>query len=97
MICYQNGKYEVNEDETYMFTNNLNGVQTRSHTIIGIDCCEQFIRFLMQPHIYNSFKYVYAHNGAKYDNVLMLQQMLKMKSMTISPLFNSGRLLSLKL
>ena len=50
----------------------------------------------MQPHIYNTFKYVYAHNGAKYDNILMLQQMLKMENMNISPLFNSGRLLSLK-
>jgi hypothetical protein len=55
-----------------MYNNDLNAVLRRENTIIGIDCCEKFMKFLMQPMICNQFKYIYAHNGAKYDNVLML-------------------------
>jgi hypothetical protein len=102
LICYQmidfiDGKYVVNDAETFMYNNDLNGVSRKGNFIIGTDCCERFIGLLMQPTICAHYKYIYAHNGAKYDNVLMLDSIIKMVNMRISPLFNSGRLLSLKI
>jgi hypothetical protein len=51
----------------------------------------------MQPMMCGRYKSAYAHNGAKYDSLLMLNQIVKMEGLDINPLFNSARLLTLKI
>jgi hypothetical protein len=96
MLDFIDGEYYISNAETFMYTNNFNGVLRRDYNIVGKDCCEKFMQFLMQPTISSHYKYIYAHNGAKFDNILMLNQIVKMTEMKTDPLFNAGRLLTLK-
>jgi hypothetical protein len=63
----------------------------------------------MQPQICHEYKYIYAHNGAKYDNILMLSKMLHIKeidvkdyngesesyNLTLDPFYNNNKMLKL--
>ena len=39
--------------------------------IVGLDCCEQFVNFIMDLR-FIEFQHVYAHNGGNYDNLIIM-------------------------
>ncbi|CAL6102645.1 Conserved_hypothetical protein [Hexamita inflata] len=93
LVKYENLKYKIVDDEQYMYTNNFNGIQKKGFYIVGLDCCERFIDMLLNPVFCNEYKQIYAHNGSKYDNILILQKNIqKYKTDILMP---NGRLIQL--
>jgi hypothetical protein len=43
MLDFIDGEYNISNAETFMYTNNFNGVLRRDYNIVCKDCCEKFM------------------------------------------------------
>ena len=97
MIAYDVIYYNKNTDEYELkdlpFDNKLQHLEPGNY-IINEQPFEKFLEVIFRAQQEYDIKYIYAHNGSKYDTVLFLSYIINNNiNINYEPLFNNGKLL----